>query len=221
MGVAMAVRGVPVGGPSADALSEHALKSALSALQRGPIRFKRNHVIACEGDSADYVFLVVSGVVRSCKTFHNGDRAVIAFYLPGDLFGWGDEVRPLSIEAASDAIVMLIKRNGLASLAARNRQLTEFLRSAATRELDRVQRYAATISTSAQERFLTFLNDWLRRSGASGSVSLPMGYQDIADHLGIKIETLSRTITELEQSGALARSSSRRLLTLKRLPMAR
>jgi CRP-like cAMP-binding protein len=79
---AMAKYNLPVGCLSTDALSEQTLKSALSALQRGPIRFRRNHVIACEGDSADYVFLVVNGVLRSCKTFQNGNRSVVAFYLP-------------------------------------------------------------------------------------------------------------------------------------------
>lgn len=210
---------LPVGGLCTDLLSEQTLKSALSALQRGPIRFRRNHVIACEGDSADYVFLVVRGVVRSCKTFQNGERSVVAFYLPGDLFGWGDEIRPLSIEAASDAIVMLIKRRGLDTLAATNTQLAEFLRLIVVNELTRAQNHVATISISAKDRFLTFLKDWLKRSGASSSVRLPVGYQDIADHLGINIETLSRVITELEHSGALARASSRGVLTLKRLPV--
>jgi CRP/FNR family nitrogen fixation transcriptional regulator len=156
----------------------------LAALQRGPIRFRRNHVIACEGDTADYIFLVVNGVLRTCKTFQNGQRAVIAFYLPGDLFGWDDET---------------------------------FLRAMVAKELQRVQEHAATISVSAKERFLTFLHDWLNRSGSSGSISIchPIGYQDIADHLGIKIETLSRTITELERSGVLARTSSRGTLTLR------
>jgi len=68
---------------------DRTLKPALSALQRGPIHFRRNNVIACEGDTADYIFMVVSGVVRSCKTFRNGTRNVVAFYLPGDLFGVG------------------------------------------------------------------------------------------------------------------------------------
>jgi CRP/FNR family nitrogen fixation transcriptional regulator len=210
---------LPVGGVYTDPLSEQALKGALSALQRGPIRFRRNHVIACEGDSADYVFLVVSGVVRSCKTFQNGERAVVAFYLPGDLFGWGNETHPLSIEAACDAMVMLIKREGLARLVAGNVRLAGFLREVVENELRRTQEYAAAISMSARDRFLTFLRDWIKRSRASVSVRLPMGYQDVADHLGIKIETLSRVITELEKSGALARGRSRGVLTLKRLPV--
>ena len=88
----------------ADLPSKQALKNALAALRTGPIRFRRNQVIACEGDSADYIFFVVSGVVRSCRTFLNGERAVVAFYLPGDLFGWDNETRPFSIEAASDVM---------------------------------------------------------------------------------------------------------------------
>jgi len=201
----------------ADLPSKQALKNALAALRSGPIRFRRNQVIACEGDTADYVFLVVSGVVRSCRTFLNGERAVVAFYLPGDLFGWDDETCPFSIEAASDAMVTLIKRRGLATLAESNAPLASFLRSVVLNELQRTQEHAATINMSAKNRLLAFLRDWLRRSGTSGSVRLQMGYQDIADHLGIKIETLSRTITELERSGALARTSSRRGLTLMRI----
>ena len=206
---------LPVG-VCADLPSVQTLKRALAALRSGPIRFRRNQVIACEGDTADYVFLVVSGVVRSCRTFLNGERAVVAFYLPGDLFGWNNETRPFSIEAASDVMVTLIRRRGLATLAETNARLASFLRSVVLNELQRTQECAATINMSAKGRFLAFLRDWWRRSGASSSVRLPIGYQDIADHLGIKIETLSRTITELERSGALARTSSRGVLTLRK-----
>jgi CRP/FNR family transcriptional regulator, nitrogen fixation regulation protein len=201
----------------ADLPSKQALKNALAALRTGPIRFRRNQVIACEGDSADYIFFVVSGVVRSCRTFLNGERAVVAFYLPGDLFGWDNETRPFSIEAASDVMVTLIKRRGLSTLAEGNPSLASFLRAVVLNELQRTQEHAATINMSAKNRFLAFLRDWLRRSGGSKSVRLPILYQDIADHLGIKIETLSRTISELERSGALARTSSRGTLTLKRI----
>ena len=198
----------------ADVPSKQTLKSALAALRSGPIRFRRNQVIACEGDTADYIFLVVSGVIRSCRAFRNGERAVIAFYLPGDLFGWDDETRPFSIEAASDVMVTLIRRRGLSALAEGSPSLANFLRSVALNELQRTQEHAATINMSAKNRFLAFLRDWLSRSGGSKSARLPIGYQDIADHLGIKIETLSRTITKLERSGVLARTSTRGVLTL-------
>ena len=87
-------RNVGTGVTSVDfpaAFGTHAqLKRALSALQHSPIRFYRDSVIACEGDAADYVFFVVSGVVRSCKAHENGGRSISAFYLPGDLFGFTD-----------------------------------------------------------------------------------------------------------------------------------
>jgi CRP/FNR family transcriptional regulator, nitrogen fixation regulation protein len=144
------------------------------------------------------------------------DRGVVAFYLPGDLFGWDNETRPFSIEAASDVMVTLIRRQGLSALAEGNPSLASYLRSVALDELQRTQEHAATINRSAKNRFLAFLRDWLRRSGGSKSVRLPIGYQDIADHLGIKIETLSRTITELERSGTLARTSARGMLTIRK-----
>jgi CRP/FNR family nitrogen fixation transcriptional regulator len=201
----------------ADVPSKQALKKALAALRTGPIRFRRNQVIACEGDAADYVFFVVSGVVRSCRSFRNGDRSVVAFYLPGDLFGWDNETRPFSIEAASDVMVTLIRRRGLSALAEGSPRLANFLRSVVLNELHRTQEHAATINMSAKNRFLAFLRDWLSRSGESKSIRLQIGHQDIADHLGIKIETLSRTITELERSGALARTSSPGVLRLMRI----
>ena len=66
------------------------LQRTLSALQRGPVRFYRDNVIALDEDIAAYLLFVVSGVVRSCKICQSGTRSVVAFYLPGDLFGWID-----------------------------------------------------------------------------------------------------------------------------------
>jgi CRP/FNR family transcriptional regulator, nitrogen fixation regulation protein len=197
-------------------LGDRTLKSALSALQRGPIQFSRNNVIACEGDAADYIFLVVSGVVRSCKTFQNGTRNVIAFYLPGDLFGWDDQKFTLSIEAATDAMVLFIKRSGLLSLAARESRVSSFLLAITTGELRRAQEHGLLMSKNAKCRLATFLTALSKRSETPGSVNLPMSHQDIADHLGLTIETLSRNITELERSGVIARVSPRSLMVRDR-----
>jgi len=196
-------------------VADRTLKRALSALQRGPIHFCRNNVIACEGDVADYIFLVVSGVVRSCKTFQNGTRNVVAFYLPGDLFGWDDQECTLSVEAVTDAMVLFIKRSGLLSLAARESRVSSFLLAITTRELRRAQERGLLMGRSAKCRVATFLTDLSNRLGKAGSVDLPMSHQDIADHLGLTIETLSRNITELERSGVIARVSPRRLILQK------
>ena len=190
---------------------EQAIKGALSALQRGPIRFRQNDVIACEGEAADYVFLVVSGVVRRCKSFTNS-RSVVAFYLPGDLFGWSDQKQhSLSAEAASDAMVLFLKRSALLSLAARESCVAAFVLDVTTRELRRAQEHALLMSVSAKSRVAKFLTDLGHRLGRAITIDLPMSHQDIADHLGLTIETLSRTITGLQRSGIVSRSGSRML----------
>ena len=102
------------------------LKRALCTLQRGPVRFYRDNVIVCDEneDAADYIFFVVSGVVRSCKSFENGNRNVVAF--SGDLFGWTDLKRSLSLEAATDTAVLFLKRSALLSLASRESRVASF-----------------------------------------------------------------------------------------------
>src|SRR5262245_53575434 len=97
--------------------ADQALRRTLSALQQYPIRFRRDNVIASEGDAIDYVFFVVKGVIRSCKTFENGDRRIVAFYVPGDVFGWSDATHSLSVEAAANTELLFIKRSGLLSVA--------------------------------------------------------------------------------------------------------
>jgi len=199
--------------------SEGTLKRALSALQRGPIHFPRNNVIACEGDAADYLFLVVSGVVRHCKTFENGTRSIVAFYLPGDLFGSTDAEHGLSVEAAADAMVLFIKRAGLLSIASRENRIASFLLAAATNDLRRAQEHALLMSRSATCRVATFLTDVWMRSGKLQCLDLPVSHQDIADHLGLTIETVSRAITGMERAGLVKRLSARRLIIRNQLAL--
>ena len=95
---------------------------ALCALRRGPVRYHRNNVIVCEGDPTDYMFLVVSGTVRTCRTYETGTRSIIAFYLPGDLLGWTNAAKhSLSVEAATDALILFLKRSVLLSVASQER----------------------------------------------------------------------------------------------------
>jgi CRP/FNR family transcriptional regulator, nitrogen fixation regulation protein len=191
------------------------LKRALSALQRGPVRFYRGNVIALDEDVAAYLLFVVSGVVRSCKICNSGTRSVVAFYLPGDLFGWVDPQLSLSIEAATDTEVLFIKRSGLLSLASRDAQVANVLLRATTNELARAQEHVLLMSKSAKCRAATFLTDLWVRLGKPQYLDVPMSHQDIADYLGLTTETFSRSITNMERSGLIARVASQRRLLLQ------
>jgi len=199
--------------------NEKTLKRTLSALQRGPFRFQRNNILAFEDGSNEYLFLVLGGVVRTCKTFKDGSRRVVAFYLSGDLFGWPDP--HLSIEAATDAIVLFIKRGPLVSIAARDNRIGSFLLDITTNELRRAQEHALLMSRDATCRVATFLTEFSKRSKRSNCLDLPMSHQDIADHLGLTIETLSRVITGLERAGSITRESPRKLIIRNQLALER
>ena len=191
------------------------LQRTLSALQRGPARYYRDQVISLEEDIAEYLLFVVSGVVRSCKTCKSGARSVVSFYLPGDFFGWVDAKLSLSIEAATDTEVLFIKRRGLVSLASRDARIANILLRATTNELARAQEHVLLMSKSAKFRVANFLTDLWLRLGKAQYLDVPMSHGDIADYLGLTIETFSRSITDLERLGLIARVPSQRRLLLQ------
>src|SRR6476620_9495117 len=200
---------------------QRSVQRSIISLRRGPIRHRRDQVVVCEGDPADYIFLVVDGIVRSCRTFQSGQRNILAFYLPGEMFGWAELKHTLSAEAATDAMILYFKRSALLSIAARDSRIANFLLTTTTSELRRTQEHALLIGRSAKCRVATFLLDLARRLGQRKYLDLPMSHQDIADHLGLTIETVSRTITELERLQLVARLSPRTLVLLNRPSLSR
>src|SRR6476660_6429861 len=218
------VSGSGSGLPSAFLLedSQKLAKRAILSVRRGPIRYHRNSSIVCEGDPADYVFMVVDGIVRRCKTFQNGTRAIVAFHTPGELFGWTDELtHSLSTEAATDTLLLFFKRNVLLSTAARENKVANFLLTSVTSELRCIQAHSLRINQSAKCRVAGFLLDLSARTGETADVDLPMSHQDVADHLGLSIETVSRTITELERACLIERASARTINLTNRAALAR
>src|SRR5215475_7261445 len=217
--------GIPVIGtvkcPFMDDVDQRLVQRTIYALRRGPIRYRRDQTIVCEGDAADYMFVVVDGIIRSCRTFKNGARSIAAFHLPGELFGWADPKHQFSAEAATNAMVLYLKRSALLSIAAHDSRIASFLLAATTCELRRTQEHALLISRGAKCRLATFLLDLSSRLDATEYLDLPMSHRDIADHLGLTIETVSRTITELQRSGLIARKSPRTLALLNRPSLSR
>lgn len=196
----------PVRKPAADAL-------VLSVAQMGaPMPYARNTEIYGEGEEAEYIYQVVSGAVRTYKILNDGRRQIGAFYLPGDIFGLevGDQ-HELSAEAICNCTVTVIKRSSLSSLAGCDNNVAQALWSLTARELQRVQKHVLLLVRTAQERVASFLLEMADRSAAAGSIELPMSRQDIADYLGLTIETVSRTLTALEGQAAIALPSARRV----------
>lgn len=186
-------------------------------LMGATMSFTRNTEIYGEDEPADYLYKVVSGAVRTYKIFDDGRRQIGAFYFPGDVFGL--EVGPehdFSAEAIDNSVVLVVKRSALVALAERDHEMTRRLWSFTAGELQRVQRHMLLLVKSAEERVACFLLEMAARLAAVEAVELPMSRQDIADYLGLTIETVSRTLTNLEHKAAIALPSSRRIVLRNR-----
>ena len=187
-----------------------------------PMSFARNAEIYGENEPADYLYKVVSGTVRTYKVLTDGRRQIGAFYLPGDIFGLeiGDE-HTFSAEAIADSKVIVIKRSALIAAAARDNDVARQLWTLTRRELRRVQDHILLLIKTAQERVAAFLLEMADRVSGGNSFELPMSRQDIADYLGLTIETVSRTLTHLESTAAIEVPTSRRIVLRNRPALSR
>ena len=191
-------------------------------LMGAPMAFARNAEIYGEGEPADYCYKVISGTVRTYKVLEDGRRQIGAFYMAGDLFGleMGDE-HTFSAEAIADSKVLVIKRNAVVALAGRDHDVAHELWSLTSRELRRAQDHIMLLVKTARERVASFLLEMARRMPEGNAIELPMSRQDIADYLGLTIETVSRTLTQLENAAAIELPSSRRIVLRNRMALGR
>lgn len=203
---------VPFGSVKRD-LGTHSIGDMLDTMG-SCIKFARNAEIFGEDQPADYIYKVVSGAVRICKLVSDGRRQIGAFYLPGDLFGLeSDEFHDFSAEAVGDCTVRAVKRTAVLAEAAFQTRMVNQLWSQTMAHLQRAQHHILLLGRkNAQERIAAFLLDMAARLSHTGDVELPMPRQDIADYLGLTIETVSRTLTQLERDGLIAIPVSRRIV---------
>jgi CRP-like cAMP-binding protein len=208
----------PVPGLSRDGATEADPLAQSMHLMGATMSYPCNTEIFGDNEPAEYLYKVVSGTVRTYKILSDGRRQIGGFYLPGDIFGleFGDE-HALSAEAITDVKVLVVKRSALDNLANRDPRFARQLFALTSRELSRVQERVLLLIKSAQERVASFLLEMATRTpagnsiGCGSSVELPMSRQDIADYLGLTIETVSRTLTALESASAIEVRTSRRI----------
>jgi CRP/FNR family nitrogen fixation transcriptional regulator len=182
-------------------------QDALAALAKIgiKIRFNRNETVFSDGDDADYSYRVVKGAIRLCKHLADGRRQIADFVLPGDYCGFLHlERHRFTAEATCDLEVIAYPHRQVEALGENlpsiRRSLTDFL----SRRLADVQDHLIMLGRqTAKERVLNFLLRLAKNAGAGNrvEVELLMNRQDMADYLGLTIETVSRVLTELKKAG--------------------
>jgi CRP/FNR family transcriptional regulator len=170
-------------------------------------RIEAKEHVYCEGDPRTHVFQVEQGVIAIYKTLVDGRRQIVDFAYPGDLIGLGIlREHVLSAQAVCTSKVRCLSTTALERAAEADANLAIKLYRAVCQELSATRQLLVTVGQrSAAERLASFLLTLHRRLGGPSNmtVNLAMRRSDIADLLGLTIETVSRTIAKLRSMGII------------------
>lgn len=200
--------------PAAPAVALATPQGAFELPAIGPrMSYERDEEIFGEGEKAEYIYQVLEGVVRTCRFLGDGRRQIEDFHLAGEYFGLEiGQDHTSTAEAIGKATVVLLRRNTLNELAARDLDVAGRLLDLTLKGLRRTQDHVLMLGRrGACERVASFLLDFAGRTGAKASIELPMSRQDIADYLGLTIETVSRTFSQFEGDGVIGLPDRRRV----------
>ncbi len=199
-----------------DVIREIAFCSGLSrpelqrlASIRDQLQYPSQQTVFREGDEARYVYAITSGAAKTYKLLPDGRRQIVGFLFPGDVFGLALETGyAYTAEMLTYATACRFPQRKLDEFKCDVPVLDRRLFMLAVKEIERAHEQMLLLGRkTAREKLASFLLALSRRAEERGQaaspVALPMSRSDIADFLGLTIETVSRTITQLKKSGVI------------------
>lgn len=180
--------------------------------------FAPGELLFRQGDAVRLVYRVLSGAVISYRLLADGRRQVTGFHLPGDFLGLEAGVEhATTTEALCRVDALAMERTELAGRAATDVGLAKALWQVTVRAFRRSEDHALILARQgATERVAAFLLEFADRMGWPEIIDLPMTRQDIADHVGLTIHTVSRTLSQLQAQGMVEARSTRHVRLLQR-----
>lgn len=198
--------GRPFGRP----LPQQAPRDALDLLEQfgTNVSVQRDREIHGQGDQASCCYRIVSGCVRMVKLMEDGRRQVGEFLMAGDLLGFTDlETYDFAAEAVTDVVLRRYPRRMVEMLAESNAFLARRLRDLTAASLRMAHTRLMLLGRkTASERIATFLLEMTDRlpQRQPGVLDLPMSRTDMADHLGLTIETVCRVLAHLRRDATIS-----------------
>ncbi len=186
------------------------------------VSYARGKTIIEEGNPAEYVYKVVTGALRKIRLLADGRRHINSFLMPGDFFGFAEgHDYSHTVEAVADVTLVRYARRGFDAVLENDPRASRHFLGLVSRTLSATQDHLLLLGRkSALERMATFLLALSDRRGAdrnSGAeLDLPMNRSDVADYLGLTIETVSRLITRLRSLRVIDTPDAHRIVILKR-----
>ncbi len=188
---------------------------------------ERGQTLIWEGDQSRMVGNIIDGVFKLCASTADGREQTLGLMFPSDFVG-----RPFgptsshSVVALTDARICTFPRPAFDDFAREHYELEHALLERTLTELDRARNWMLLqTGKSASARLAAFLLAMAARLSAPGDSApgdehvrfdLPFGRQDMADLLGLTIETVSRQITRLRDAGVIATPTRRAIIILDR-----
>lgn len=191
-------------------------------LTRPTILYRAGQTIYWEGDEANSVFLVAMGVLRISRCLVDGRRGVIGFLFPDEMLGLSARGKhAYTAEAITDCYVRALSREKVNSLLAETPNLREELITVLCEEISRTQTHLMVLSQRcAEERVANFILEVAAKSGHKlGSrveIKIPMSRLDVADYLGLTVETVCRAFAKLKKANYI-RTIGRGVVTIERM----
>jgi CRP/FNR family transcriptional regulator, nitrogen fixation regulation protein len=178
--------------------------------------YVRDEEIYGAHECVEFVYRVISGAVRVCAHDSDGRRLIEGFYMPGDLFGFEVQARHrFSAEAISECEIAVVRRSALERAASTDRDAAMALWMLTAEKLRQTNEHLLVLGKKrAADRVYAFLLELAERAN-SDVIHLPMSRSDIADYLGLTIETVSRSFSSFERAAVLALDGARHVI-LKR-----
>lgn len=172
--------------------------------------------VCAEGQATETFYKILSGVVRVCRFLTDGRRQIEAFHVGGEMFGLelGDE-RVMSAEAVTDCRLIAYRRRGVEQQAKTDHAISQQLFQYAMQSLSQAQAHSLLLSRrGAAEKVAAFLLNWMEKSAEGDTLHLPMSRQEIADYLGLTIESVSRSMSQFERDRTITLSGARHVRIL-------
>lgn len=169
-----------------------------------------NSEVYGQGEKATALYQVTFGAIRLYRLLADGRRQISAFYVAGEVFGFeADTDHHFFAEAICSSGVRVFRKPLDTETAA-------LILPVALQALVRAQEHLLVLGRqSASERVAAFLIDMMERQGGLRSIELAMARSDIADYLGLTIETVSRTFSKFKERGFIRLDSARAVEILK------
>lgn len=179
-------------------------------------RWPRDQDIVHQDETSEDLYCVISGAVRQCLVRPDGRRQIVDILLPGDFFGFTPcGTHRLAAQAVvEDTIVANYPWRRIEAAADANPQVAREIRKRMYQTIARLQEHLLVVGTMrAHEKVRAFLAYMAQRlpDNRDDGMLLPVSRYDIADQLGISVETVCRAMTELKSTGAIQLGSPRKV----------